>query len=79
MNYSLVFIILYYYILLHYLKVRCTTTHCCQCVSGGFEWSRQGQSHLEKTNAGIWSSDHWLLCAVQEKGKHLLHLLSAWL
>ena len=52
---------------------RCTCTHWWYCVSGGTEGSRQGPSHLEQANTGTWSNDHWLLCAVQEKGNHLLH------
>ena len=63
-----------------HLPNSCTSALFWKCVSGGIEWSRQGQSHLEQTNTGTWSSDHWLLCAVQEKGNPLLHhSLSAWL
>ena len=61
------------YSLKYSLPCRCTSPHLWQCVSGGIEWNRQGQSHLEQTSTGTWSSDHWLLCTVQEKWNHLLH------
>ena len=62
------------------LSNRCTWAFFWKCVSGVFEWSRQGQSHLEQTNTGIWSNDHWLLCTVQEEGNPPLHhSLSVWL